>query len=71
MRVKTILTRIGNNTKIVITGDVEQIDSPYLDATTNGLTYLVEKFKDSELAGHVSLQKGERSKLATFASRIL
>ena len=68
---KTILTRAGNNTKIVMTGDIEQIDNSYLDAMNNGLTYVVEKFKDSELAGHVTFTKGERSPLATKAAEIL
>lgn len=69
--VKTILTRVGENTKIILTGDIEQIDKSSLDATNNGLTYVIEKFKDSELAGHITLTQGERSKLATKASEIL
>jgi PhoH-like ATPase len=69
--VKTILTRAGTNTKIVLTGDISQIDNSYLDATNNGLTYVVEMFKESELAGHVTFAKGERSALATVASEIL
>ena len=68
---KTILTRVGENTKIVLTGDIEQIDNVYLDETTNGLTYAIEKFKDCELAGHISLRKGERSRVATLASKVL
>ena len=68
---KTILTRVGENTKIVLTGDVEQIDNVYIDETSNGLTHAVEKFKSYELSGHVSLVKGERSKIATIASKIL
>ena len=68
---KTIITRVGENTKIVLTGDIEQIDSVYLDATSNGLSYAVEKFKNHGLAGHVTLVKGERSKVATLASKIL
>jgi len=68
---KTIITRVGENTKIVLTGDIEQIDSVYLDATSNGLSYAVEKFKQHGLAGHVTLVKGERSKVATLASKIL
>ena len=68
---KTIITRVGENTKIVLTGDIEQIDSVYLDATSNGLSYAVEKFKQHGLAGHITLVKGERSKVATLASRIL
>jgi PhoH-like ATPase len=69
--VKTIVTRVGKNSKIVFTGDIEQIDSPYLDKQSNGLIYLAEKFKDKEIAGHINLVKGERSKLAEMASQIL
>lgn len=69
--VKTILTRVGENTKIVLTGDIEQIDNIYTNETSNGLTNAVEKFKLSELAGHVTFTKGERSKIATLASKIL
>ncbi|MAL15821.1 MAG: phosphate starvation-inducible protein PhoH [Algoriphagus sp.] len=68
---KTIITRVGENTKIILTGDVEQIDNVYLDATTNGLSYAIEKFKHHELAAHMSLIKGERSKVATLASKVL
>lgn len=68
---KTILTRVGYNTKIVMTGDIEQIDKSSLDSETNGLTYVVEKFKNSDLAGHLSLVKGERSPLAAAAAKIL
>jgi len=69
--VKTILTRAGEGTKIILTGDIEQIDNSSLDATSNGLTYVIEKFKDSELAGHVTFVQGERSKLASKAAEIL
>lgn len=69
--IKTIITRAGNNTKIVLTGDIEQIDDWRLDAMNNGLTYVIENFKKSELAGHISLTKGERSPLAFEAARIL
>ena len=69
--IKTVLTRVGENTKIVLTGDVEQIDNIYLNETTNGLTYAIEKLKDSELTGHVTLTKGERSKVATLAAKLL
>lgn len=69
--IKTILTRAGENTKIIITGDIEQIDNPRLDATNNGLTYVVEKFKSSNLAGHITFKQGERSRLATLAAEIL
>ncbi len=68
---KTILTRVGENTKIVLTGDIEQIDNVYLDETSNGLTHAVEKFKEHALSGHIILVKGERSKVATLASKIL
>jgi PhoH-like ATPase len=69
--VKTILTRVGEGSKIVLMGDPEQIDHPYLDAYNNGLTYVVEKFKDQMIAGHVKLLKGERSGLARLAADIL
>lgn len=68
---KTIVTRIGENSKIILTGDIEQIDNTYIDATSNGLSYAIEKFKEHEIAGHVTLQKGERSRVATLASKIL
>jgi len=69
--IKTIITRIGEGSKIVITGDINQIDVPYLDFADNGLTHVVEKFKDQKIAGHITLKKGERSELATLASKIL
>ena len=68
---KTIITRVGENTKIVLTGDVEQIDNAYIDETTNGLTHAVEKLKIADFSGHITLQKGERSKVATLAAKIL
>jgi len=68
---KTILTRVGENTKIVLTGDIEQIDNIYLDETSNGLTHAVEKFKKYSVAGHATLHKGERSKVASLAAKIL
>lgn len=68
---KTIVTRAGENTKIILTGDIEQIDNVHVDTFTNGLTYAVEKFKEYDLSGHVTLLKGERSDLATLASKIL
>ena len=68
---KTILTRVGHGTKIVLTGDVEQIDSGKLDAENNGLSYIIDKFKSSELAGHITLTKGERSPLASLSAKIL
>jgi PhoH-like ATPase len=69
--VKTILTRVGEKSKIVLMGDPEQIDHPYLDEYNNGLTYVVEKFKDQHIAGHVRLVKGERSGLAQLAADLL
>lgn len=69
--VKTVLTRAGEGTKVVLTGDPNQIDNPYVDALSNGLTYTVERFKDSHIAGHVTLKKGERSELAEFAAKLL
>ncbi|WP_449539876.1 PhoH family protein [Ferdinandcohnia sp. Marseille-Q9671] len=69
--VKTILTRVGEKSKIVFMGDTEQIDHPYLDEYNNGLTYVVEKFKDQKIAGHIRLVKGERSGLAQLAADIL
>ena len=69
--VKTVLTRAGDGTKIVLTGDPYQIDNPYVDATSNGLSYVVERFKDSPAAGHVTLRKGERSELAELAAKLL
>lgn len=69
--IKTLLTRAGENSKVVITGDIEQIDNKDLDATNNGLTHIVEAFKESDITGHVTLTRGERSKLATLAAKIL
>ena len=69
--IKTIMTRVGENTKIVLTGDVEQIDNIYVDETSTGLVHAVEKFKKSELSGHITLKKGERSAIATLAAKIL
>ena len=68
---KTIITRVGEGTKIILTGDIEQIDNMYIDETSNGLTYAVERFKKYDLSGHVTLQKGERSRVATLAAKIL
>lgn len=68
---KTIITRVGDGTKIVLTGDIEQIDNMYVDSVSNGLTVAIEKFKTYDLSGHVTLTKGERSKLATIAASIL
>lgn len=69
--VKTIITRAGENTKIVFTGDIHQIDTPYLDAQSNGLSYLIEKVKGQPLYAHVTLEKGERSELANLANDLL
>lgn len=69
--IKTVLTRVAEGTKIVLTGDVDQIDNVYVNATNNALSYVVEKFKDQEIAGHVTLQKGERSRVASIAAKIL
>ncbi len=69
--VKTILTRVGENTKIVLTGDIEQIDNIYTNETSNGLAYAVEKFKNSALSGHITFKKGERSQLASLAAKVL
>jgi len=68
---KTIITRVGHGTKLVLTGDIQQIDNSYVDAVSNGLTHAVEKFKSYGISGHVTLYKGERSKLATLAAEIL
>ena len=69
--IKTIITRAGDETKIVITGDPYQIDNPYIDSSSNGLTYVAERFKNEKIAGHVTLHKGERSKLAEIAANLL
>jgi len=69
--VKTIITRAGENTKIIFTGDIHQIDTPYLDAQSNGLSYLIEKVKGQHLYAHVTLEKGERSELANLANDLL
>lgn len=69
--IKTILTRAGEGTKIVLTGDPYQIDNPYIDSQNNGLTYVIEKFRKERIAAHVTLQRGERSELATAAATLL
>lgn len=69
--VKTILTRVGEGSKIVFMGDPQQIDHPYLDAYTNGLVYVAEKFKEYDMSGHIRLERGERSALAQLAADIL
>jgi len=69
--IKTIVTRIGEGTKLVLTGDTEQIDSPYLDAINNGLTYVIDRLQREDIVSHVELTKGERSKLAEIATKLL
>lgn len=69
--VKTIITRVGDNTKIILTGDPYQIDNPYVDSSNNGLTTVVQRFQEHRLAGHITLVKGERSDLAELAANIL
>ena len=69
--VKTIVSRVGEGTKIVLTGDVAQIDNPYLDASSNGLSYLVDQMKGPPVVGHITLAKSERSRLASLAAKVL
>ncbi|MGL5563901.1 MAG: PhoH family protein, partial [Tannerellaceae bacterium] len=69
--IKTIITRAGENTKMIFTGDIQQIDSPYLDAESNGLAYMIDKMKGQELFAHINLVKGERSELSELASNLL
>ena len=69
--VKTIITRAGENTKIIFTGDVFQIDTPYLDEQSNGLSYLIDRLKGNDLFAHITLEKGERSELANLANELL
>ena len=69
--VKTIISRAGENSKFVFTGDIQQIDTPYLDEESNGLSYLIDKVKGNKLFSHVTLQKGERSELANLANELL
>lgn len=69
--VKTILTRVGDSSKIILMGDPQQIDHPYLDEVNNGLTYVVEMFKQQKMSGHITLHKGERSNLAQLAADLL
>jgi len=68
---KTVITRIGNGSKIVLLGDTDQVDTPYIDSKSNGLSIIIEKFKDSNLTGHIRLSRGQRSDIATLASKIL
>ena len=69
--IKTILTRVGEGTKIVLTGDVEQIDNIYINEMSSGLTHAVEKMKAYDITGHITLKKGERARVATLAAKIL
>ncbi|MCZ6729723.1 MAG: PhoH family protein, partial [SAR324 cluster bacterium] len=69
--IKTIITRVGEGTKIILTGDAYQIDNPYVDSISNGLSNVVERFKELPLAGHVTLMRGERSSLAEMAANVL
>ncbi len=71
LEVKTIVTRVGNGTKIVFTGDPYQIDNPYVDSSSNGFNYIISKFRDFPIAAHIELQKGERSELAELAANVL
>ncbi|HVY61922.1 MAG TPA: PhoH family protein, partial [Planctomycetota bacterium] len=69
--VKTIISRAGDETKLVLTGDPFQIDNPYLDAASNGLSFLAERMKTQQVAGHILFTRSERSKLASVAAEIL
>ena len=69
--VKTIISRAGENTKIIFTGDIYQIDTPYLDSQSNGLSYLIDRIQGNSLYAHVTLEKGERSELANLANALL
>jgi PhoH-like ATPase len=71
LEVKTIVTRVGQGTKIVLTGDPYQIDNPYVDSSSNGFNYVVSKFRGQAIAAHIELQRGERSELAELAANIL
>jgi PhoH-like ATPase len=71
LEVKTIISRAGEGTKIVFTGDIHQIDTPYLDTESNGLSYIIDRLKGQSLYSHVTLEKGERSALANLANELL
>ena len=71
IEIKTIITRAGEGTKIVFTGDIHQIDSPYLDMQSNGLVYMIDRMKGQDIFAHVNLIKGERSELSELASNLL
>jgi len=69
--VKTVVSRAGEGAKVVLTGDAYQIDNPYLDASSNGLTYVIDRFREQALYGHITLAKSERSVLASLAAELL
>jgi PhoH-like ATPase len=69
--IKTIITRVGDGTKIIVTGDPYQIDNPYIDSSSNGLTYVVERFKEQAISAHITFTKGERSRLSELAANLL
>ncbi|HZO85800.1 MAG TPA: PhoH family protein, partial [Verrucomicrobiae bacterium] len=71
LEVKTIITRVGQSSKVVFTGDPYQIDNPYVDSSSNGFNYIVSKFRAQPIAAHIELQKGERSELAELAANLL
>jgi PhoH-like ATPase len=71
LEVKTIVTRVGEGTKIIFTGDPYQIDNPYVDTSSNGFNYIISRFRDFPVAAHIELQKGERSELAELAANVL
>jgi PhoH-like ATPase len=71
LEVKTIITRVGQGTKVIFTGDPYQIDNPYVDSSSNGFNYIISKFRDQSISAHIELQKGERSELAELAANIL
>src|SRR5688572_10012487 len=71
LEVKTIVTRVGQGSKVIFTGDPYQIDNPYVDSASNGFNYVIKKFKGQAAAAHIELQKGERSELAELAANLL
>jgi PhoH-like ATPase len=70
-QVKTVITRAGANTKVILTGDPYQIDNPYVDAASNGLSTVAQRFQDEQISAHITLTKGERSELAERATQLL
>ena len=69
--IKTIITRAGEGTKVILTGDNQQIDNPYINSSSSGLSFVVDRFREEPIAGHITLIKGERSELAELASNLL